>query len=84
MIYSVLKILYGVDLMNELQSEEMVSFGIEAFMISINGLPCKRVPIDYDEFMFRGYSFSQLEGGDFWNISDYEYVYLLSNSKSVS
>lgn len=76
--------LYGVDLMNELQSGGVISFGTEAFIMAINGLPFKRVPIDYDEFKFRGYSFYELEGGDFWNISDEEYIYLLSNSKQVS
>ena len=83
MIYSILKMIYGVDHMYELKSDQVVSFGIEAFIMAINGLPFKRVPIDHSKFRFRGYSFNELEGGDFWNISDEEYVYLLSNSRQV-
>jgi hypothetical protein len=80
---SIFKILFGHDFMDTLESEDIVTFGREAFLISVNGLPQKRTPIDYESFSFRGYAFSELEGGDFFNLSDDEYLYLISNSRSI-
>lgn len=88
MIFSILKILYDGDLcMVDLVSEQVVSFGLSSspwFVMSINGLPFKRKPIDPDNFRFRGFSLSALHGSDYYNLSDEEYFYLLSNSVSAS
>jgi hypothetical protein len=80
---SVYKIMFGLDPFESLASEDIVSFGLEAFLISVNGLPQKRVPLNIESFNFRGHSFDQCEGGDFWNITDDEYLYLISHSKTV-
>jgi len=81
---SVYKLLYGFDPYADLVSEDIASFGTEAFVISMNGLPQKRVPTDVDSFNFRGYTFNQCEDTDFWNITDDELLYLISNSREVT
>ncbi len=83
-VLNVYKTLFGIDFMDTLESEDLVSFGLQAFLIAVNGLPQKRVPIDRESFKFRGYNFDQLEGGDFFNLSEEEYVYLLANSVAVN
>jgi hypothetical protein len=82
-VFNIYRTIFGVDFMDTLQSENIVSFGSKAFLIAVNGLPQKRAPIDPASFNFRKYSFNELEGGDFFNLSEEEYVYLLANSVAV-
>lgn len=61
--------------------KDLVSFGESAFLMTLkDGNEEKRVPKDEPFFMFRGYTFPECEGTDFWNLSDTEYHYLLKYS----
>jgi len=77
------KVLFGAHFMETLESEDIVSFGFNVFLIAVNGLPEKRMPVDTDSFRFRGHKFNELEGGDFFNLTEQEYLYLLANSVAV-
>jgi hypothetical protein len=62
-------------------AKDLVSFGESAFLMTLkDGSEEKRVPTDEPFFMFRGYTFHECEGADFWNLSDTEYHYLLKYS----
>lgn len=63
------------------EASDIVTFGTSAFLMTLkDGSVESRIPADEPFFMFRGNTFPECEGADFWNLSDTEYHYLLKYS----
>lgn len=61
--------------------KDLVSSSKNTFLVTLkDGSGEKRSPTDEPFFMFRGHTFAECEGADFYNLSDTEYHYLLKYS----